>query len=284
MRSSNGKCEARERWREIVVRRRRQLRAREEASGVDAESAAFRTYAAQLQADVRERPPSGLLMDMLRQHVRPDSVVLDVGAGPGRYTLPLARLAARVVAVEPSEQMADYLEENLAAAQIANAVVVRQRWQEADVPCADIVLCAHVLYDVEDVGSFVWRLDEHARRACFLLHHIGQYDPLLRALWQCVYDEERAPMPVVADLMPVLAELGLPASVAGTMAPTMRLSFRDIAEAVAYCTERMALRYDDTAIRHRVERYLRDLLLPMNGRLVAPPVEGVAVVWWAKGT
>ena len=45
------------------------------------------------------------LLDVLRALVRPDETWIDVGAGGGRYALPIALLARRVYAVEPSAGM-----------------------------------------------------------------------------------------------------------------------------------------------------------------------------------
>ncbi len=62
----------------------------------------FATYSAEL-------PPDDPLFLRLRAAVRPDDTVLDVGAGAGRYALPLAGLAGKVVAVEPSPAMRRHL-------------------------------------------------------------------------------------------------------------------------------------------------------------------------------
>lgn len=270
-------------WRDLVIKRDDQLRAREIESGVDAREAAFRSYARRLQLNVQGIPPSGTLWKLLCRQVKSWMTVLDVGSGPGKYTLPLAKLAARVMAVEPSEQMAGYLRINLAEHGVENVNIVQKRWEDAQVDPVDAVLCSHVLYDVEDVESFLLKLDAHATGLCILAHHIGQYDPLFRGLWQRIYGEERRPMPVFADLLRVLDDLGIPAAMAGKMPPHMRLSFVTMEEAIEYCTERMALEHSDLANHDLVEAHLGDLLEMVDGRLYAPPSDEVGVVWWVKG-
>jgi SAM-dependent methyltransferase len=268
-------------WCELVLRRDEQLAARERATGIDARGAANRTYARRLQETVKPGAPEGLLWSLLFERVGPRTTVVDVGCGPGRYTLPLAKRAASVVAVEPSAQMVGYLQQNLAAAGIANVAVVERSWQEADVPTADVVLCSHVLYDVPDAVAFLAKLDACAAGVCFVVHHIGQYDPLFRFLWQRIYREERLPLPVFADLMAVLGEMGIEPAGREQMPPTIRLSFATLAEAVDYCTERLALVYDGRN-RDLVGNHLVEILEPIDGRLYAPPSPPTGVVWWNK--
>lgn len=55
-----------------------------------------------LVASPRERVNFAVHRRLLEQHVRPGDRVLEVGAGPGRFTLELARLGARVVVTDVS--------------------------------------------------------------------------------------------------------------------------------------------------------------------------------------
>ncbi len=45
------------------------------------------------------------VLEVLQAMARPDSTWLDIGAGAGRYTLPLALRVREVIAVEPSPGM-----------------------------------------------------------------------------------------------------------------------------------------------------------------------------------
>src|SRR3990172_3366958 len=53
-------------------------------------------------------------LDALLGHARPDDVWLDVGAGGGRYALPLALRVREVVAIDPSPSMLSALGEDAA--------------------------------------------------------------------------------------------------------------------------------------------------------------------------
>src|SRR5499427_2011769 len=74
-----------------------------------------------------DEPP----LDHLRSLVRPGETWLDIGAGGGRYALPLALLAKSVIAVEPSEGMRNVLKAGMAEHGIANIETVSAggRWR-----------------------------------------------------------------------------------------------------------------------------------------------------------
>ena len=57
---------------------------------------------------------------LLREYIRPGDRVLDAGAGPGRFTLELARLGATVVAGDISPRMLDQHAERTAQVEDAN--------------------------------------------------------------------------------------------------------------------------------------------------------------------
>ncbi|ACB39319.1 class I SAM-dependent methyltransferase [Pyrobaculum neutrophilum] len=99
------------------------------------------------------------------------SSVLEVGAGAGAYAVPLAKRVSRVVAVEPSREMARYLRK-YAEEEGVKVDVVEKRWEEVsleEVGRHDLALAAHSLL-VEDLRGAVEKLEEAARCVCVVLH------------------------------------------------------------------------------------------------------------------
>ena len=90
-----------------------------------------------------------------------DGVVLDVGAGGGASSLPLAPHVGRIVAVDASADMLDAFRA-LAAGRAAVDTIVG-RWPDVApaVGAADVVICGHVAYNVAALDQSVIELTRH---------------------------------------------------------------------------------------------------------------------------
>ena len=65
---------------------------------------------------------------VFREHSR----VLDIGAGPGNYAIPISGKVEQVTAVEPARGMVDILQRRLASEGIGNIRVVPKTWEQID--------------------------------------------------------------------------------------------------------------------------------------------------------
>ena len=149
------------------------------------------------------------LLDELRALVRPEDTWLDIGAGGGRYTLPIALLARRAYAVEPSAGMRQALAEAAAEHGIENVEVFEERWPgESATPVADVAFICHVGYDIADIGPFLDQMDAHASRLCvavlFNRAPISDFAPL----WPAVHGEERHLLPAMSEFVTLLFARG----------------------------------------------------------------------------
>jgi SAM-dependent methyltransferase len=186
-------------WGDRVRANREQVGQFREASPADF----YAPIAGLFRADPRRQDEPTL--ERLRLLVRPSDIVLDVGAGGGRYALPLALGAQEVIAVDPSEGMLGVLREGMAAYGIANVRVVGGRWPAiAAGLAADVVLIAHLGYDVEDIGPFLDALEASAGRTCVAV--LLEQPPPTEAdrLWPAVHGVERAALPSLPEFLALL--------------------------------------------------------------------------------
>jgi SAM-dependent methyltransferase len=162
----------------------------------------YAPLADRFRADPRRQDDATLAL--LRSLVRPDDVVLDVGAGGGRYALPLALVAREVIAVEPSDGMLAVLRAGMAEHGIANVRPLQSRWPMPDgaaVPTADVALIANVGYDIEDFGPFLDALERAATRVCIAVMLERQPTFGVDALWPHVHGVPRSTLPSLPDFL-----------------------------------------------------------------------------------
>ena len=165
--------------------------------------------------------------------VEPGWTCLDVGAGGGRFALPLAlRGGCKVTAVEPSESMRRALAAEIEQYGAQNIEVVPADWMSAQVEAADLVLCSHVLYNIEEITPFIRKLSDHARRYCVVL--IGASPPggIRNDLWPLFRGQRRLEPPVYWDLINVLLQMGIYPDVE-IVATERRMRYRSLEDAVA---------------------------------------------------
>ena len=165
------------------------------------------------RADKYASAPEGESYERAWAALDPPGSVLDVGAGAGAASLPLAARTTELTAVDTSQEMLGLLAERAAARGIPIRSVCGGWPQSApQVPSADLVTCHHVLYNVADIEPFVVALSEHARR--LVIVEITLTHPLssLNDLWLRFHGLRRPEGPTCDDLLAILAAMGLQAS------------------------------------------------------------------------
>ena len=134
------------------------------------------------------------IIEVIEDIIKPDFEVLDIGAGPGTLAVPLARLVARVIALDPSREMLKVLEESAVREGIANIDTQNKTWQEvndAEVKEKfDLVIASNVLWMFEDVGTQLMRIHNASRGYCCVVFHAGLTDDLDSELWFKIMREE----------------------------------------------------------------------------------------------
>jgi 2-polyprenyl-3-methyl-5-hydroxy-6-metoxy-1,4-benzoquinol methylase len=270
---------AREAWKQRVAAHREQSHKIRSALGVVGQDR-WEPFSSFFKADPRRT--DDVEVNRLAQEVTPATTLLDVGAGAGRFALPLALRCKHVTAVEPSPSMGETLRHLAAEAGIENVTIVASPWDEAEVEPADVVLSAHVIYAIEDIGAFVMKLAVHARqRVCmptFMRPPRARYAPF----WPWVHGEDKQELPGAAELMQVLWELGIYPNLE-MYAPIPFRPFRDWQRALDALRPRLCVT-PDTEQDVRLQQAMRELLVETSAGYVIkglPPGRLALISWQA---
>jgi SAM-dependent methyltransferase len=140
----------------------------------------YKTYAKQK----RQRPDP--LLEFVLQSIDSNVTVLDIGAGNGRWTIPLASCAKAVTAIEPDRDMVTVLRENMQTAG-RDIRIITSTWEEASVEVHDIAVCAHAVYSSPDLALFIQKMEQYARKTCYLVMRLPPVDGIIGELSKEIY-------------------------------------------------------------------------------------------------
>jgi len=152
------------------------------------------------------------MLDALCAIARPGETWLDIGAGAGRYALPLALRVGEVIAIDPSPAMLAALREGMERHGIRNVRPIHARWPmdpgAGAVPRADIALVAHLGYDVAPIGAFLDAMEAAACRLCLAVLADRVPSASASSFWPAVHREERVELPALGEFLGILRARG----------------------------------------------------------------------------
>lgn len=149
------------------------------------------------------------VLDRLRSISRTDATWLDIGAGGGRYALPLALVSKQVLAVEPSVGMRDVLANSMREYAIENVELHPFRWPEgSDELLADFSLAAHVGYDIRQINAFIDGIERATRELCISLMMDRAPSGGFVRLWEKIHGFRRQQLPAMREFLHLLLARG----------------------------------------------------------------------------
>jgi CTP:molybdopterin cytidylyltransferase MocA/SAM-dependent methyltransferase len=161
------------------------------------------------------------VLEALLRLVEPGETWIDIGAGAGRYALPIALALApsggRVIALDASPGMLDALLQLQSEHGVTDVEVVESRWpppaRDLARFAADVALIAHVGYDIESIGPFVDAMESVARRMCVAVLMERQPASIADPCWPPVHGESRVALPALPEFVELLRARGRDPSV-----------------------------------------------------------------------
>lgn len=223
-------------WRGLVERRQARL-GTGGGSAWDARAAGF-------QARTQGRPDP--FLDVVRPHLGPGRTLLDVGAGYGRHSVPLAEDAEWVTLVEPSHGMRALIPD------LPTMTVIGSSWEDAEVEPADVTICCHVLYFVADPVPFVEKLEAATRDRVLLLLRDGPHPSVAEHL----VDPEPPREPKLSDAYCLLRRMGIHPQVQTWREPRRR-TYARLDDALEEARGHLGPSWEEARHAPQIERGLR---------------------------
>lgn len=223
-----------------------------------------------------ETPTRRVLASLLGER----GALLDVGAGRGRVSLPLAREGHRLVVVEPDAGMAAGFRED-AGRWGVEARLIEGRWPVVadQVGPVDVALSAHVVYDVADIVPFLSAMSQVAGTGVVIEMSASHPWSDLAPLYRLLHGLDRPAGPTVEDLAEVVREgLGVTPEMESWERPG-HVWFTDWDEILEFYGRRLVIRPGERAARLRP--LLEPLVVEDEGRLtVGDDRRRLATLWW----
>lgn len=218
----------------------------------------------------------------------PDYTVLDVGAGTGRLSVPIAKIVKQVTAVDQSKGMLSYLEENMAEGGLSNYKAIQKRWEDVelgvDIEPHDVVIASHSL-GMFDLQEALAKMDAAAKRRVYIFTAAGKwfFDDQEEELWERIYDRPpRRGGGFRSDYMllyNILHDMGIYANVEIRDSEHVQ-RYGSIDEAVERWKERREIPPENEPL---LREYLAKNLEDENGGgLVFRRRTKSAMIWWPK--
>jgi SAM-dependent methyltransferase len=266
-------------WSERVLANREQAERLRETQLPDF----YAPVTAQFVADPRRTDEPAL--DVLRASARPDHVWLDIGAGAGRYALPLALTVREVVAVEPSNGMRRAMQAGVSEHGIGNIRIVAGTWPDAadqlgPLPAVDVSLIAHVAYDIEPIWPFLATMEMATRERCVAVLMDRSPASFSDPLWPLVHGEDRVPLPALPELLEIVRAHGRDTEVLRVERASRTFATRD---ALVSHLRRQLFIAEGGAKDRRLQTLLPDLVAPGDSgwTLAEQPEATIGIMTWA---
>jgi SAM-dependent methyltransferase len=224
----------------------------------------------------RKRDRDDPLMHYVVGNLGPNDTVLDIGAGIGRWSIPMAMVAHKVTALDALPGMLEIVRENAAAEGLCNIETLQGDWATVEVEPHDFTLSSHAVYTSPDIVGYARKMERLSRKACYMVMRVPQHDSVIGELSQRIHGR-RYDSPNFVVGYNALLQAGINGNV--MMEEQVRFWHNaTLGEALARAKRHLHLndtRYDDMILEA-----LKRRLVMQDGAYYWPDGMHSALVWW----
>jgi SAM-dependent methyltransferase len=213
------------------------------------------------------------------------SRVLDIGAGPGTLSIPLAPRVKEITAIEPGEGMVTILNERMKKEGITNITTIQKRWEDIDTS-SDLsgkydVVIASLSLTMEDIRLSLQKMDVASRDSVYLFWFVDMpfWEKMYADLWKPLHGSEYYSGPKADCLFGVLYQMGIYANV--VMLPLKKeYRFETLDAMTAFFRRRFNI---TTPLQDKIlDEYLSPRFRHEDNAIVISGVSTFAKIWWKK--
>ena len=223
-------------------------------------------------------------MILSRIVIEPDYTILDIGAGPGTVTIPLAKAGGAVTAIEPSKGMLARLTENASKEEVSNIRCIPKKWEDVeigkdiDVEEHDVVLASYSMV-MKEIKSTLLKMNDAAKRYVYIFTGAGHKNAG-SSFWASLHHGK--PSPDYIYLYNILYQLGIYANV-DIMDSDFEMQFPDLDAAVQHYIQHFKGWVDISEDNEeKLRAYLSENLVEVAGMLSLKQNMKTAMIWWEK--
>lgn len=155
----------------------------------------------------------GPLLSHIQSYANPNMSVLDIGAGDGAFTIPLARIVKKVTAVDPSLAQISWMLDKAEQANLININIINNRWEEInenELDQHDIVIASHC-FSMPDMNLALQKMLNKTKEYLFLITSV---DSGMTNIYQGIYPDYRTSIGEYIHLYNLLYQIGIYSNIA----------------------------------------------------------------------
>lgn len=176
-----------EKWHEYIESK--EGYARERAFDDEAERIFFKKLSNKYDDNPTLYDYSKEVFDFIDELIYEGKNLIEIGAGTGKFTIPLSKKCKGVIANDFSIDMLNVLEGKIREHNITNIDTIQGKWEEINVGHSDYILSVNSLYRIWDIKDALSKMDKLAKEKVIIVRTIQK--PLFNDLYMDLGDRDR---------------------------------------------------------------------------------------------